>query len=120
MGPSSPAPLEIYRAGGLNPCGPDRGGGLVKQGKEARVRAELKGVWTVVGRKSEYWADPGAGFCSCPAYYFGRSSGRKGCYHLDTIRSAVETGRVERIDFADEEYRGFLSGIFAEMWRSIK
>ncbi len=72
-------------------------------------------VWTIVGAEREYWLDPEAGFCSCPAYYFGKTVGRGGCYHLEALGVARRAGGTERILFDDGEYAAFVSGLLADM-----
>jgi len=68
-------------------------------------------IWTVVGSSREYWQSPLRNFCSCSGFHYNKSSGRKGCSHLDAIGIANSTNKIEKIVFSDEEYVGFVAGI---------
>lgn len=72
-------------------------------------------VWTVVGKGEEHWADPESDFCSCPAFYFGQSNGKKSCYHLDSAALAIKENQFETIKFSDEEFPDFLSGLISDL-----
>ena len=71
-------------------------------------------VWTVSAGR-EYWADPGAEFCSCPGFYFARP---RRCYHLDALREAVRSGRYRRVAFDDDEYPGFVGALAGDLMRA--
>lgn len=64
-------------------------------------------VWTVSAGR-EYWADPDAGFCSCPGFYFARP---RRCYHLDSLKESVRRGDYKKTSFDDEEYPGFVGAV---------
>lgn len=68
-------------------------------------------VWTVVGVSREYWVDPAAGFCSCRSFYFAGGTSKGACYHLDSVGLARRAGTVERVEFPDDEYEGFVLGV---------
>lgn len=68
-------------------------------------------VWTVSAGR-EYWADPDAGFCSCPGFYFARP---QRCYHLDSLRSAIGGGDYRRVLFDDDEYPGFVGALAGDI-----
>jgi len=70
-----------------------------------------KRLWIVVGKDNEYWADPELGYCSCKDFYFTTLSGGDECYHLKSIRKAVEENRFTAMKFADNEYVEFLRAI---------
>lgn len=70
-----------------------------------------KKLWIVVGKDSEYWADPELGFCSCKDYYFTTLSGGDECYHLKSIRKAAQEKTFATMDFMDNEYIKFLQAI---------
>ncbi len=72
-------------------------------------------IWTVVGKGKEHWLDPDGEFCSCPGYYFGRLSGKKSCYHLDSVLLAKKENKLEKIVFSDEEYTEFLAGLISDL-----
>lgn len=68
-------------------------------------------LWVVVGKDSEYWADPELGFCSCKDFYFNTLSGGDPCYHLKSVNKAMEGGRAERTEFSDNEYAQVLQAL---------
>ncbi|MEM3094424.1 MAG: hypothetical protein QXX64_02170 [Nitrososphaera sp.] len=70
-----------------------------------------KRLWIVVGKDNEYWTDPDLGFCSCKDFYFTTLSGGDECYHLKSVRKAIEENRFTTIKFADSEYVGYLQAI---------
>ena len=72
-------------------------------------------IWTVVGKGKEHWLDPESEFCSCPGYYFGRLSGKKSCYHLESVLLAKKENKLEKIVFSDEEYVKFLAGLISDL-----
>ncbi len=72
-------------------------------------------IWTVVGKGKEHWLDPESEFCSCPGYYFGRLSGKKSCYHLESVLLAKKENKLEKIVFSDEEYTEFLAGLISDL-----
>jgi predicted nucleic acid-binding Zn finger protein len=72
-------------------------------------------MWTVVGKGKEHWLDPDAEYCSCPGYYFGKLSGKKSCYHLESVNLAKTESQYEKIVFSDEEYVDFLAGLISDL-----
>ena len=72
-------------------------------------------LWTVVGKEKEYWLDPNVDFCSCQAYYFGRLDGKKGCYHLESIKIAKQEKKFELIKFSDDEFEDFISSLVSDL-----
>jgi predicted nucleic acid-binding Zn finger protein len=72
-------------------------------------------IWTVVGKGKEHWLDPESEFCSCPGYYFGKLSGKKSCYHLESVILAKKINKFEKIVFSDEEYVKFLAGLIPDL-----
>jgi predicted nucleic acid-binding Zn finger protein len=70
-----------------------------------------KKLWIVVGKENEYWADPDLGFCSCKDFYFTTLSGGDECYHLKSVRKAMEKNRFTTVEFADNEYVEYLQAI---------
>lgn len=96
---------------------PDRIESLIS---ERRVKLHIfepsqRKVWTVVGKGKEHWLDPVAEFCSCPGYYFGKLSGKKSCYHLESVFLAKKENKFEKIVFSDEEYTDFLTGLISDL-----
>ena len=70
-----------------------------------------KKLWIVIGKDNEYWTDPDLGFCSCKDFYFKTLSGGQECYHLKSVRKSVEENMFTTLEFADNEYVGFLQAI---------
>jgi predicted nucleic acid-binding Zn finger protein len=75
----------------------------------------LRKVWTVVGKGNEHWLDPDAEYCSCPGYYFGKLSGKKSCYHLESVLLAKKEKKFEKIVFSDDEYVDFLASLVSDL-----
>lgn len=66
-------------------------------------------IYTVVGRSGDEFVDPFKQFCSCKNYFFGVLGGRnRTCYHLISYEVAKDTGRLDKVDFYDEEYEPFI------------
>ena len=87
---------------------------------EKRVKLHLfepskREVWTVVGKGKEHWLSPESEYCSCPGFYFGQLSGKKSCYHLDSVKLAKKENKFEKIIFSDDEYTDFLSTILSDL-----
>ncbi len=75
-----------------------------------------RSIMTVVGKGGEHWVDTEFAFCSCPAYYFATTGGRNAeCYHLGSALLAIETGAVEKTEFDDEEFDGFVRGLVMDL-----
>ena len=72
-------------------------------------------IWTIVGREKEHWLDPDSNFCSCSGYYFGMLKNKKPCYHIDSIKIAKEKTLYENIEFSDEEFESFVSGLINDL-----
>ena len=72
-------------------------------------------IWTVVGKDNEYWVDPDGGYCSCPAFYFGKLNGKDSCYHLESAELAKKQNTFEKINFADEEFSDFIYGLISDL-----
>lgn len=73
--------------------------------KESRFLPSGRKVITVVGRLGDEFIDPERPYCSCSNFYFRVLSGREEiCYHLLSYKVATRTGKVEVVEFADDEY----------------
>jgi predicted nucleic acid-binding Zn finger protein len=70
-----------------------------------------KKLWVVIGRDNEYWTDPELGFCSCKDFYFTTLSGGQDCYHLESVRKAIQQGEFTVIEFAEGDYAHLLQAI---------
>ena len=87
---------------------------------ERRVKLHLfnpskREIWTVVGKAKEHWIDPISKFCSCSGYYFGMIKNKNACYHLESIFKAKKENKFEIIEFNDDEYESFISGIVSDL-----
>ena len=71
-------------------------------------------IWTVVGKGKEHWLDPEMNFCSCESYYFGKSKGQGICYHLESVTLAKKENKMELVEFADDEFVNFISGLASD------
>ena len=72
-------------------------------------------IWTIVGKGQEHWIDPDLKFCSCPSFYFNSTSGKQGCYHLESFALAEKENKIEEITFSDEEFVDFISGLISDL-----
>jgi predicted nucleic acid-binding Zn finger protein len=70
-----------------------------------------KKLWVVIGRDNEYWTDPELGFCSCKDFYFATLSGGQDCYHLKSVRKAIQQRGFTAIEFDDREYTHLLQAV---------
>jgi predicted nucleic acid-binding Zn finger protein len=69
-------------------------------------------LWTVVGTEYEYWTDPEIPFCSCADFYFSTLRTGRECYHIQTIRAALEgKTEYETLRFSDDQYSDFICAI---------
>ena len=72
-------------------------------------------IWTVVGKEKEHWLEPDLKFCSCAGFYFGMLKNKKPCYHIDSIQIAKKEEQYERIEFSDDEFESFMSGLINDL-----
>jgi predicted nucleic acid-binding Zn finger protein len=77
--------------------------------KESVFRPSGRKLTTVVGRFGDEFIDPEKPYCSCGNFYFKVQGGREdACYHLLSYWIAVKTGKIDVIEFDDEEYGPYL------------
>ncbi len=86
-----------------------------KRVKQHVFEPSQRKIWTVVGKGKEYWVDPDGGYCSCPAFYFGKLNGKETCYHLESAELAQRQTNFETIIFSDEEFSDFISGLISDL-----
>ena len=72
-------------------------------------------IWTVVGKEKEHWLEPDLKFCSCSGFYFGMLKNKKTCYHIDSIRIAKKEEQYESVEFSDDEFESFMSGLINDL-----
>ena len=80
-----------------------------------RFNPSQREIWTIVGKEKEHWIDPQSNFCSCSGYYFGIIKNNSPCYHLESISLAKKENKFEIIEFNDDEYESFISGIVSDL-----
>ena len=93
---------------------------MIEQKERARASGrfyyELSDAnWTIVGKEKEHWLDPNLQFCSCAGFYFGMLKSKKPCYHIESIKMAKENTQYENIEFSDEEFQRFISGLVNDL-----
>ena len=99
----------------------DRIGNILKNGSVKRHFFHPSGreVWTVVGKDSEYWADPDLEFCCCKYFYYVAITRGTLCYHLRSILRAKTEGKYVSTGFDDSEYNDFLSALIGDILSSL-
>ena len=80
-----------------------------------RFNPSQREIWTIVGKEKEHWIDPQSNFCSCSGYYFGMIKNNSPCYHLESVSLAKKENKFEIIEFNDDEYESFISGIVSDL-----
>ena len=74
-----------------------------------------RNISTIVGKEKEHWLEPELKFCSCAGFYFGMLKNKKSCYHIDSIQIAKKEDLYERIEFSDDEFESFMSGLINDL-----
>jgi len=72
-------------------------------------------IWTIVGKEKEHWLEPNLKFCSCAGFYFGMLKNKKSCYHIDSLQIAKKEELYEEIEFSDDEFESFMSGLINDL-----
>ena len=54
-------------------------------------------------------------FVLAAGYYFGMIKNKTPCYHLESIFKAKKENKFEIIEFVDDEYESFISGIISDL-----
>ena len=86
--------------------------------KEARFLPSGRKIVTVVGRMGDEFVDPDKSYCSCSNYFFRVVGGREEiCYHLLSYKVASNAGRVDIIEFSDEEYGPYYAATVGDVLR---
>lgn len=66
-------------------------------------------IWTVVGSEGEYLVSNDPLLCTCPAFYFSLTRGKKKeCHHLLALALAKKRNHVAVIVGHDDEILAFL------------
>ncbi len=88
--------------------------------KECRFTPSGRKVFTVVGKMGDEFIDPEKPYCSCSNFFFKVTRGREElCYHLLSYRIAAETGKVDVVQFSDEEYAAYMSATVGDVFQVL-
>ena len=88
--------------------------------KEARFRPSGRKLFTVVGRLGDEFIDPDKPYCSCSNFFFKVFGGREDtCYHLLSYRIAAKVGKVDVVEFGDDEYGTYLSATIGDVFEVL-
>ncbi len=89
--------------------------------KEAHFIPSGRKVFTVVGREGDEFIDPDRPYCSCSNFYFRVIGGREAiCYHLLSYKIASRLGRVDEVEFSDEEYGPYMAAMVLDVFEVLR
>ncbi len=89
--------------------------------KESLFLPSQRKVITVVGRLGDEFIDPDKPYCSCSNFFFRVLGGREEiCYHLISYRIAAKTGRLDTVEFSDDEYGPYLAAIVHDVFEVLR
>lgn len=89
------------------------GGGV----KESVFLPSHRKIVTVVGRLGDELVDPERPYCSCSNFFFRVLGGREeACYHLLSYKIAAKTGKVNIVEFSDEEYGPYFAAVVRDVF----
>lgn len=89
--------------------------------KEARFLPSGRRVTTVVGSLGDEFIDPARPYCSCSNFFFRVVGGREEvCYHLLSYKIAARAGRVDVVEFSDEEYGPYLTATVRDVFDVLR
>ncbi len=84
--------------------------------KECLFLPSGRRVVSVVGTLGDELIDPSRPYCSCGNFFFRVShGGEETCYHLLSFMIAAKTGRVDILEFSDEEFGDYLSAVVRDV-----
>lgn len=85
--------------------------------KESRFKPSGRRILTVVGKLGDEFIDPEKPYCSCSNFFFKVTGGKEEtCYHLLSYKIASRAGRVDVIEFSDEEYPQVLKAVVMDVF----
>jgi predicted nucleic acid-binding Zn finger protein len=85
--------------------------------KESVFLPSGRKVITVVGRLGDEFIDPERPYCSCSNFFFRVLGGREEtCYHLLSYKIASKTGKVDTVEFSDEEYGPYFAAAVRDVF----
>jgi predicted nucleic acid-binding Zn finger protein len=89
--------------------------------KEARFLPSGRKVVTVVGRLGDEFVDPDRPYCSCSNFFFRVVGGREEiCYHLLSYEVAARAGRIDVIEFSDDEYGPYFAAVVQDIFEVLR
>jgi len=88
--------------------------------KESRFVPSGRKILTVVGKLGDEFIDPEKPYCSCSNFFFRVSNGKEEtCYHLLSYRIASQVGKVDTVEFSDEEYTRVLRAVVIDVFSTM-
>jgi predicted nucleic acid-binding Zn finger protein len=88
--------------------------------KESRFLPSGRRILTVVGRLGDEFIDPERPYCSCSNFYFRALGGREEvCYHLLSYKIAAKAGKIDVVDFSDDEYGPYLVATIRDVFQVL-
>ncbi len=88
--------------------------------KEVRFKPSGRRLYSVVGKMGDEFIDPEKPYCSCSNFFFKVLGGRDElCYHLLSYKIAVKTGKVDVVEFSDEEYGPYLTATIGDVFQVL-
>lgn len=88
--------------------------------KEIHFSPSGRKIHTIVGRLGDEFIDPERPYCSCSNFHFRVLTGREEiCYHLLSYEVATQIGKVDAIEFSDEEYTSYLAATIRDVFEVL-
>jgi predicted nucleic acid-binding Zn finger protein len=89
--------------------------------KESVFRPSGRKIITVVGTLGDEFIDPERPYCSCSNFFFRVLGGREDiCYHLLSYRVAAKTGKLDVVEFSDDEYGPYLVATVGDVFEVLR
>ena len=89
--------------------------------KDVRFIPSGRRLFTVVGRLGDEFIDPAKPYCSCSNFFFRVLGGREEiCYHLLSHKIATKTGKIDVVEFNDEEYGPYLVATIRDVFEVLR
>jgi predicted nucleic acid-binding Zn finger protein len=88
--------------------------------KENRFLPSGRKLYVVVGKLGDEFIDPARPYCSCSNFFFRVLGGREDlCYHLLSYEIASRTGKVDVVEFSDDEYSPYLAATVNDVFEVL-
>jgi predicted nucleic acid-binding Zn finger protein len=88
--------------------------------KECRFLPSGRKILTVVGRFGDEFIDPEKPYCSCSNFFFRVARGKDElCYHLLSHRMASKLGKVDVVEFNDEEFDQYIAAVTRDVFEVL-